>query len=65
MTDIKLRLERGPDNQPVGVLRSGTGQLVEFTGWLDLVRVLEDELLAADSAADPGAPGPVSPSSVD
>ena len=48
MTDIMLRLERGPVNQPVGQVRMGTGQLVEFTGWLDLVRVLEDELLAAD-----------------
>jgi len=39
----------GPDghHQPVGWLRSGSGPVVRFTGWLDLIRVLEDELRQA------------------
>ncbi len=47
MTVIVINLERGPEGQPVGRLRKESGQTVPFTGWLDLVRVLEDELRAA------------------
>jgi hypothetical protein len=44
MTKIMIDLERGPDDQPVGHLKTGSGQTVQFTGWLNLIRVLEDEL---------------------
>lgn len=47
MTVIVINLERGPEGQPVGRLRGESGQTVPFTGWLDLVRVLEDEFRAA------------------
>jgi hypothetical protein len=47
MTVIMINLERGPEGQPVGRLRMESGQSVPFTGWLDLVRVLEDALRAA------------------
>ena len=56
MTVIVINLERGPEGQPVGRLRKESGQTVPFTGWLDLVRVLEDELRAAGeptSTCDP------------
>jgi hypothetical protein len=52
MTDMMLRLQRGPDGQPTGHLRTGSGQVIEFTGWLDLIRVLEDQLPEADPRAD-------------
>lgn len=51
MTVIVINLERGPEGQPVGRLRKESGQTVPFTGWLDLVRVLEDELRAAGESA--------------
>jgi hypothetical protein len=51
MTVIVINLERGPEGQPVGRLRKESGQTVPFTGWLDLVRVLEDELRAAGEPA--------------
>ena len=44
MTEIVINLERGPDDQPTGRLRTGSGQIIAFTGWLKLIRVLEDEL---------------------
>lgn len=44
MTEIVIKLERGPDDQPTGQLRTGSGQIIAFTGWLNLIRVLEDEL---------------------
>lgn len=44
MTEIVIHLERGPEDQPVGRLTTGTGQDVRFTGWLSLIRLLEDEL---------------------
>ena len=43
MIVIVINLERGPEGHPVGRLRKESGQTVPFTGWLDLVRVLEDE----------------------
>lgn len=55
MTAIVIHLERGPEGQPVGHLRTGSGLTVPFTGWLDLIRVLEDELRTAGGAADAGA----------
>ncbi len=55
MTEIVINLERGPDNQPVGELRNPAGDTMPFTGWLALVRLLEDELTATGSPApDPG-----------
>jgi hypothetical protein len=44
MTQIVIDLERGPEDQPVGRLTTRTGQDVTFTGWLSLIRLLEDEL---------------------
>ena len=44
MTEIVIQLEHGPDGQPVGQLTTGTGQAVAFTGWLHLIRLLEDQL---------------------
>jgi hypothetical protein len=44
MTQIVIQLEHGPDGQPAGQLTSGTGQVIAFTGWLHLIRLLEDEL---------------------
>ncbi len=55
MTAIVIHLGRGPEGQPVGHLRAGSGPTVPFTGWLDLIRVLEDELRTADGTADAGA----------
>ena len=53
MTEIVINLERGPDDQPTGQLRTRSGQIIAFTGWLDLIRVLEDEL--GQSPRSPGA----------
>jgi hypothetical protein len=59
MTQITIHLERGPDDQPVGQLTTGTGQITRFSGWLHLIRLLEDQLRqappqpGADPAADP------------
>ncbi|HEY2552122.1 MAG TPA: hypothetical protein VGI64_16265 [Streptosporangiaceae bacterium] len=55
MTQIVIRLQRGPDDQPVGALRTGRGADLPFTGWLDLIRLLERELSVADGAS--GAAG--------
>jgi hypothetical protein len=44
MTHIVINLERGPEDQPVGRLTTRAGQDVTFTGWLSLIRLLEDEL---------------------
>jgi len=63
MTKIVISLERGPDDQPVGVLRKQSGETVRFIGWLALVRVLEDELNAAHPESGEGAPH--DPSSAD
>jgi hypothetical protein len=50
MTEITINLARGPDGQPVGRLRVAERAL-SFTGWLDLIRLLEDELRLADGPA--------------
>ena len=59
MTEIVIRLEHGPDGQPAGQLTTSTGQVVAFTGWLRLTRLLEDQLGHAPwpSGATPGLPG--------
>jgi hypothetical protein len=44
MTEIVIKLERGPDDQPAGQLTTGSGQIIAFTGWLHLIRLLEDQL---------------------
>ena len=44
MTQIIIDLEPGPDGQPAGQLTTGTGQIIGFTGWLHLIRLLEDQL---------------------
>jgi hypothetical protein len=44
MTQIVIQLEHGPDGQPAGQLTTGAGQVVAFTGWLHLIRLLEDQL---------------------
>lgn len=54
MTQIMIHLERGPDGQPVGQLTTGTEHVVAFTGWLHLIRLLEDQL--AQAPRQPGAP---------
>jgi hypothetical protein len=53
MTEVVISLRMGPDGQPVGRLRRGSGRVVPFTGWLQLIRALEEELEAA--AADPSS----------
>jgi hypothetical protein len=56
MTRIVIDLAQGPDGEPVGRLR-GVGRELPFTGWLDLIRLLEDELLLAADAASQPRPG--------
>jgi hypothetical protein len=46
MAEIVIRLERGPDDQPVGEVRLASGRVAGFTGWLALIRMLEDEMRA-------------------
>ncbi len=56
MTEILMSLARGPDEQPVGWLRTGSGEVLAFTGWLRLIRALEDELQRAPRAPNSGSP---------
>ena len=56
MTRIQIDLHRGPDEQPVGVLHIGSGPAMAFTGWLDLVRHLEEELHASMDGGEPPEP---------
>jgi hypothetical protein len=57
MTQIVIQLEDGPDGQPAGQMTTGAGQVVAFTGWLHLIRLLEDQL--GHAPRPPGAtPGP-------
>jgi hypothetical protein len=56
MAEIVIRLERGPDDQPAGEVRLTSGLIREFTGWLALIRLLEDEMRALPPhGAVPGA----------
>jgi hypothetical protein len=52
MTQIVIHLQRGPDEQPVGRLTTEAGDVIAFTGWLHLIRLLEDELRKAPRATD-------------
>lgn len=47
MTQIAIQLEPGPDGQPAGQLTTSTGHVTAFTGWLHLIRLLEDQLAQA------------------
>jgi hypothetical protein len=57
MAEIVINLERGPDDQPIGQLRTESGEVVRFTGWLNLIRLIEDELRLAPQAPDAGPAG--------
>lgn len=58
MTEIMINLERGPDDQPTGQVTTGTGEAIPFTGWLHLIRVLEDELRQSPQPPTAGAAVP-------
>ena len=47
MTQITIHLEPGPEGQPAGQLTTAAGHAVAFTGWLHLIRLLEDQLRQA------------------
>jgi hypothetical protein len=57
VTEIVINFARGPDGQPTGHLRAQPGSAAPFTGWLDLIRLLEDQLRAADGHGGSGGPG--------
>lgn len=57
MAKIVINFDRGQDDQPVGRLTTGSGQVVQFTGWLSLIRLLEDELRLAPQPPDVGLEG--------
>lgn len=54
MTQIVITLEPGPDGQPAGQLTTTAGRVIAFTGWLHLIRLLEDQL--AQAPRPPGHP---------
>jgi hypothetical protein len=49
MTQILIKLEPGPAGQLAGQLTTGAGEVVGFTGWLHLLRLLEDEVRAVET----------------
>lgn len=55
MAEIMISLRTGPDGQPVGRLCCASGRMMPFTGWLELIRALEQALESA--AADPSSDG--------
>jgi hypothetical protein len=57
MAEIVINFTHGPDGQPVGRLTTGSGQVVQFTGWLNLIRLLEDELRREPQPPDAGPVG--------
>jgi hypothetical protein len=61
MTDIVIHLEPGPDGQPAGQLTTSAGHVVAFTGWLHLIRLLEDQLAQLPEPPDAGTRSPSSP----
>lgn len=65
MTEIVINLERGPDDQPTGQLRTGSGQIITFTGWLNLIRVLEDQLRESPQPPEAGPTGDAPPTASD
>jgi hypothetical protein len=49
-------ITKSPDGRLEGVIRCGDdGAPMEFSGVLDLLRILEDEIPPASTAATPGA----------
>jgi hypothetical protein len=50
MTQILIHLESGSDGQLAGQLTTGGGEVVAFTGWLHLLRLLEDEVRAVETS---------------
>ena len=63
MTQILIQIEQGPDGQPAGRLTTATGHVAAFTGWLHLIRLLEDQLarapqLPGHTPSPPGRPEP-------
>jgi hypothetical protein len=62
MTQIMIHLEDGPDGQPAGQLSAGSGHVVAFTGWLQLIRLLEAQLALPPWPAGAAAgPAPARP----
>jgi hypothetical protein len=59
MTKIVIQLRRGPEDLPVGTLQTGPGPGVPFTGWLDLIRILEAQLATAERQGAVREPPPV------
>jgi hypothetical protein len=57
VTEIVIRLIPDSGGQPAGTLRSGPRPEIRFTGWLELIRLLEAEVAARDdvAAAKPAA----------
>jgi hypothetical protein len=49
MTQILIHLERGADGQLAGHVTTGAGEVVVFTGWLHLLRLVEDEARAIET----------------
>ncbi len=48
MTRITIDLGPGPDGQPNGHISGKVWRSTGFTGWLELTRLLEDELAAIE-----------------
>jgi hypothetical protein len=63
MTQIVIDIEPGSGGQPAGQLMTSTGHVVAFTGWLRLIRLLEDQLAQAPRppGAVPRSPGSPEP----
>jgi hypothetical protein len=53
MSTIRIELGAGPDGQPVGHLTGEVVQPTGFTGWLELIRLLDEELAASRFRLDP------------
>jgi hypothetical protein len=51
MTRITIDLGPGPDGQPNGKVSGSVCQLTSFNGWLELVRLLEDEFASIENGA--------------
>lgn len=54
MTRITIDLGPGLDSQPKGKISGSVWQSTSFNGWLELIRLLEDELASIEA----GASGP-------
>jgi hypothetical protein len=51
MTRISIDLGPGSDGQPNGKISGKVWQSTSFTGWLELIRLLEDELASIEAGA--------------